>query len=279
MCSPALTAALTPASWSILPALSICLYAVGAVASTVTPTSATMPASSAGAAASVSSAQAPARSGNTTSIPRPKVNASGAVQATRSSASSRRTARPKVLSIESTSRWKWVVILGTPVLPEVGQNSATSSAAVGTLAEPAGLALGAGGEVVPPARRRRTPRSRAGWRRSRAPCARRPRTGGRPARCSAAPSPRSGPVRGRAAPPAWSRRCRPPSAPRARRRPPTGCSASAAAPGCLEPVRGPRPAPGRSGWPAAGGRRRSRLAVRRAQRGTARRRRSRPGRR
>ena len=102
-----------------------------------------MPASSAGGAASVSSAQAPARSGKTTSIPRPKVNASGAVQETRSSGSSRRTARPKVLSIESTSRWKWVVILGTPVLPDVGQNSATSSAAVGTLAELARLALGA----------------------------------------------------------------------------------------------------------------------------------------
>jgi hypothetical protein len=61
------------------------------------------------------------------------VNANGAVQETRSSASSRRTVRPNVLSIESTSRWKWVVILGTPVLPEVGQNSATSSAAVSTL--------------------------------------------------------------------------------------------------------------------------------------------------
>ena len=78
----------------------------------------------------MSKAQAPARSGKTTSMPRPKVKATGAVQATRSSGTSPSRFLPKVLSIDSRSRWKWVVIFGTPVLPEVGPNSATSSAAV-----------------------------------------------------------------------------------------------------------------------------------------------------
>ena len=85
-------------------------------------------------AVSVTRAQAPARRVKTTSIPSPKVKANGAVQATTSSSVRRRVCRPKVLSIESTSRWKCVVILGTPVLPEVGPNNATSSAAVSTAA-------------------------------------------------------------------------------------------------------------------------------------------------
>src|SRR3981189_1845958 len=107
-----------------------------------------MSASWAGVAASVRKAHAPARSVNTTSIPRPNVNASGAVQATRSSGRSRRVSLPKVLSIDSRSRWKWVVIFGTPVLPDVGPNSATSSAAVSAAAKSARLSGEHGGQVA-----------------------------------------------------------------------------------------------------------------------------------
>ncbi len=132
MCSPALTAPRRPCSRSAFPALRICRYAVGAVASTVTPASATNSASGSGATASVSSAHAPARRAQTTRMPRPNVNASGAVQETRSSGRRRSVCRPKVLSIDRMSRWKCVVIFGTPVLPEVGPKRATSSAAVST---------------------------------------------------------------------------------------------------------------------------------------------------
>ena len=110
------------------------------MASTVTFSLATMPASWAGVACSASSAHAPARSGKTTSMPRPKVKASGAVQATTSSGASRRAWRPNVLSIDRMSRWKCIVIFGTPVLPDVGASSATSSAAVATLVNSPDLA-------------------------------------------------------------------------------------------------------------------------------------------
>ena len=110
------------------------------MARTVTPWSATYCASWSGVADSVSSALAPARSGKTRSMPSPKVKASGAEQATTSSGRRRRMCRPKVLSIDSRSRWKCMVILGVPVLPEVGPSSATSSAEVATLANSPDLA-------------------------------------------------------------------------------------------------------------------------------------------
>ncbi len=91
MCSPADTAVRSPASFASRPSRRITLYAVGAVASTVTPCRSTRSATCAGVAASVSRAHAPARNGNTTSMPRPNVNANGAVHATRSSSFSRRT--------------------------------------------------------------------------------------------------------------------------------------------------------------------------------------------
>ena len=99
-----------------------------------------MSASWAGVACSISSAQAPARSGKTSSMPRPKVNASGALHAATSSGAIRRAWRSNVSPIARMSRWKCIVIFGTPVLPEVAASSATSSAAVSTLANSPGLA-------------------------------------------------------------------------------------------------------------------------------------------
>ena len=68
------------------------------------------------------------------------MKASGGVPVNRSSAAGRTTCREKVSAMASTSRWKCMVALGRPVVPEVNASSATSSAAVGTAANSAGAA-------------------------------------------------------------------------------------------------------------------------------------------
>jgi hypothetical protein len=108
---------------------------VGAVNSAVTPCSAIAPARSAGEARSSSSVLAPMPNGNTTSPPSPKVNPSGGVPVNTSSGLAASTCRPNVSLMASTSRWKCMVALGLPVVPDVVASSATSSAAVATAAK------------------------------------------------------------------------------------------------------------------------------------------------
>ena len=81
---------------------------------------------------STSTVEAPKRSGNSTSPPRPKVNASGGVPQKTSSAEGAGSRARRCRSIASTSRWKCTLPFGLPVVPEVKAMSATSSAAVST---------------------------------------------------------------------------------------------------------------------------------------------------
>jgi hypothetical protein len=112
--------------------LTIARYPVGAVNSTVAPARWLSSASSTGVVRLVSNAEAPNRNGNTTSPPSPKVNASGGEPANTSSGVGWSRNRAKVSALASTSRWKCMMIFGVPVDPDVGQSSATSSAAVST---------------------------------------------------------------------------------------------------------------------------------------------------
>ncbi len=90
-----------------------------------------------GLPSSNSTAWAPARSGNTSRPPSPKVNASGGLPANTSSGPGLSTCAPNVSAMASTSRWKCMVALGTPLVPEVNAISATSSAAVAAARKPA----------------------------------------------------------------------------------------------------------------------------------------------
>ncbi len=137
-CSPAETAARSEDSRCADPPASIALYAVGAVKQTVTPCSSIRSPSSSGAAFSIISVEAPARSGKISTPPRPKVNAIGGVPVNTSSGVGASRCAEKVSAIARTSRWKCMVALGRPVVPEVNARSATSSAAVSTAAKSPG---------------------------------------------------------------------------------------------------------------------------------------------
>ncbi len=89
-------------------------------------------ASSAGVAFSSNSTDAPARSGNTSRPPSPNVNASGGVPVKISVGRGWTTCLENVSAMARTSRWKCMVALGLPVVPEVVASTATSSAAVST---------------------------------------------------------------------------------------------------------------------------------------------------
>ena len=131
-CSPAETARRSPRSCSPRPAPTIALYAVGAVNRTVTPCSATASASSSGVARSIRNVAAAGAQREHHPPPRPNVNANGAVVVNRSAESGRSTCRLNVSAMARTSRWKCIVTLGRPVVPEVNASRATSSAAVCT---------------------------------------------------------------------------------------------------------------------------------------------------
>ena len=105
-------------------------------------------ASSSGVAFSISSVDAPTRSGKTTRPPSPKVKASGGVPVKTSSAVGRSTWRENVSAMASTSRWKCIVAFGRPVVPEVKASSATSSAAVSTSSNVSGLTRQRVGEAA-----------------------------------------------------------------------------------------------------------------------------------
>jgi hypothetical protein len=68
------------------------------------------------------------------------VKASGGVPVNTSSGPGCSTRAENVSAIASTSRWKCMVALGRPVVPEVNAISATSSAAVSAAVKPSGLA-------------------------------------------------------------------------------------------------------------------------------------------
>ncbi len=131
-CSPADTQRRRLDSPAVASPAIIALYAVGAVKQIVTPCSAMCRASSAGVAFSMSSVEAPTRSGKTTRPPSPNVKASGGVPVNTSSGVGRSTCVENVSAFASTSRWKCMVAFGRPVVPDVKASSATSSAAVST---------------------------------------------------------------------------------------------------------------------------------------------------
>ena len=89
---------------------------------------------------STSTVEAPTRIGKHSMPPRPKVNAIGGVPTKTSSLPAFRIERGKRSHIATTSRWKCIVPLGLPVVPEVKAMSATSSAAVATLVNHSGCA-------------------------------------------------------------------------------------------------------------------------------------------
>src|SRR5258706_15092795 len=87
---------------------------------------------------STSAVLAPKRSGKHSSPPRPKVKASGGEPMKTSSCAGFRQERGKQSHIAITSRWKCIVPLGFPVVPDVNAISATSSAEVATLVNQSG---------------------------------------------------------------------------------------------------------------------------------------------
>ena len=86
-----------------------------------------------GAGLSSSTTDAPTLIGNSSRPPRPKVKASGGLPMNTSSGRGRSTWRGQQAQAAITSRWKCIVALGWPVVPEVKANRQLSSAAVGTL--------------------------------------------------------------------------------------------------------------------------------------------------
>ena len=138
----------SPARDPAFPARSMARYAVGEVNSTVTPKCATASASSGGVARSSSKVAAPARIGKTSRPPRPNVKPSGGVPVNTSVGWLCTRCFPKVSAMASTSRWKCMVALGTPVVPDVAASIATSSAAVTTSVKVPGLAAHELGQVV-----------------------------------------------------------------------------------------------------------------------------------
>lgn len=95
-----------------------------------------MPSSScAGEAFSSSTVEAPNFMGNSSRPPSPKVKAMGGLPMKTSSAEGRSTWPGQQAQMASTSRWKCMVALGTPVVPEVKASRQVSSAAVSTLSK------------------------------------------------------------------------------------------------------------------------------------------------
>ena len=97
--------------------------------------------SESGVAFSVSAVDAPWRRGNASMPPRPKVKARGGVPQKISFGRTLRIDCGKQSHIARMSRWKCIVPLGSPVVPEVKAISATSSAAVSTARKSPGLRL------------------------------------------------------------------------------------------------------------------------------------------
>ena len=97
-------------------------------------------ASSSGGAASTSATLAPAYRGMPTSMPRPKVNATGGLPIMMSEGSGLTTYSLQQMHMAMMSRWKWTVPLGWPVVPLVKAMTAGSSAAVSTGSNVAGFA-------------------------------------------------------------------------------------------------------------------------------------------
>ena len=147
-CSPADTARRSCDSCAAFPDVSMARYAVGAVKQIVTRCWAMRSASWSGVAFSTSSVAAPTRSGKISSPPSPKVKASGGVPVKTSSAVGFSTWAEKVSAIASTSRWKCMVALGRPVVPDVKASRATSSAAVSTAGKTAGFCAAAAARAV-----------------------------------------------------------------------------------------------------------------------------------
>ena len=83
---------------------------------------------------------APNRIGKHVTPPSPNVNASGGVPVKISCGSAMLNDRGKQSVIAMTSRWKCIVALGDPVVPDVKAISAVSSAAVSQLSKPPDLA-------------------------------------------------------------------------------------------------------------------------------------------
>ena len=113
------------------PQLAACWFAVikaGAIAAS----------SSSGLAFSSSTAEAPTLIGNSSRPPRPKVKASGGLPMKTSCAVACRQCGGQQRQMASTSRWKCIVPLGWPVVPEVKAISAQSSLAVSTFVNVAG---------------------------------------------------------------------------------------------------------------------------------------------
>ncbi len=78
------------------------------------------------------------------------MKASGGVPVKRSSGVGFSTCRLNVSAIARTSRWKCMVALGRPVVPEVKASSATSSAAVTTSSKVPSFAAARSSRSVPP---------------------------------------------------------------------------------------------------------------------------------
>ena len=97
--------------------------------------------SASGAGLSMSSVAAPMRSGNSSRPPSPNVNASGGLPVKISSGVARSIERGQQSHAASTSRWKCIVPLGVPVVPDVNAMSAVSSADVRTSPNVAGLSV------------------------------------------------------------------------------------------------------------------------------------------
>ena len=97
--------------------------------------------SASGDGRSISSVDAPIRSGNSSSPPRPNVNASGGLPVNTSSALARKLDGGQQSHAAIRSRWKCIAAFGVPVVPDVNAMSAVSSAAVSTVANVAGLLL------------------------------------------------------------------------------------------------------------------------------------------
>ena len=97
--------------------------------------------STSGVAFSSSTVLAPIDNGNNSRPPSPNVKASGGLPMKRSSAVARSTCGGQQAHAAITSRWKCIVPLGWPVVPEVNAIRQTSSSAVSTAAKSRRLGL------------------------------------------------------------------------------------------------------------------------------------------
>ena len=213
-----------------------------------------MSASSSGVAFSMSSVDAPTRSGNTTRPPSPNVNASGGVPVNTSSGVGRSTCVENVSALASTSRWKCMVAFGRPGR---ARREGQQRDVVG-----GGLDVGrTGATPASPGARDRRPRPRRRRRSGRC----RGRTLRRSSRNRWSQSATSifGDLVHRAELARTQQRHRRDhdgarlAARRTSRRPATGCSGRAAARGCPARPRARRRARGRPGWTSRAARRTS----------------------